>query len=337
MSQAASEELLGAAGRADPGTPDLLDWYATMHRVREFERACLRLRSTGAITGTVHPYAGHEAIAAGAISTRAPADWVASYYRCHGHAIASGVSVTAMLAEMMMRQGALCRGHGGSMHLADPRVRFMGGNAIVAANLPVAAGLAMGASVRGERGVCLSFFGDGATGPGTFHEALLLAGAQRLPVVFVCENNGWQDLTPSRRVFPDTGLARLAEGHRIPARTVDGNDAVAVHVAVREAVERARGGGGPTFVECVTRLRWFHAQSGEEAPQPYFPEDEQAEWLERDPLDLLAATLSGRGVPRAQLDAVAARAEREIAAAVAEVGQRRPLALADARLDEWVQ
>lgn len=337
MTQAPSEGLLGTGAPAEPATGALLECYATMHRIREFERACLRLRSEGMITGTVHPYAGHEAIAAGAIPARAAADWVASYYRCHGHAIAAGVPVTAMLAEMMMREGALCRGHGGSMHLADPGVRFMGGNAIVAANLPIAAGLAIGATVRGEDAVCLSFFGDGATGPGPFHETLLLAGAQRLPVVFVCENNGWQDLTPSSRVFPDTELARLARGHHIPARTVDGNDAVAVHVAVREAVERARGGGGPAFLECVTRLQWFHAQSSEESPQPYFPEQEQAEWLERDPLTLLAARLAERGVAAPELERVAEEAAGDIAAAVAEVGERAPLALTDAQLDEWVQ
>jgi len=312
-----TEALACAEGSAPPLTgAELLAIYQVMTLIRAFELECLALLRRGLIRGVVHPYIGHEAIAASVCRHVRETDKVVSYYRCHGHALALGVDAGELMAEMFARIGGVCRGHGGSMHIVDMRKGFLGGNSIVGAGVPIAAGAAVACQLAGADDATIAFFGDGATGAGCVLETFNIAAAQHLPLVLICENNLYQDQTRSEAVFPDSHLTRLPRAFGIPSETVDGNDPAAVVAATRRALAHVRQGHGPYFVEARTYLGKFHSQYGRSEPAEYRPLAEVATWLERDPLRLVARELESSGVTTTELGAIVRAALEKVEAAV---------------------
>jgi pyruvate dehydrogenase E1 component alpha subunit len=283
-----------------------------MLRIRRFEEAAAEQYSAGKIRGFLHLYIGEEAIAVGAIRALAPDEAIVSTYREHGHALVKGISPRAIMAEMFGKLEGCARGRGGSMHLFDAATRFYGGNAIVAAGLPVAAGLALGDKMQGRTRVTACFFGDGAVAEGEFHETLNLAALWKLPVLFACENNLYAMGTRLERYSSQTDLCVKAQACGVPAISVDGNDVLAVVEATDAACRRIRAGGGPEFIEFRTyRLRghsMFDAQL-------YRDKREVDEWIPREPIARFEATLRELGLLD---DADLAQLEAQIAAEIAD-------------------
>ncbi|HEU5471037.1 MAG TPA: thiamine pyrophosphate-dependent dehydrogenase E1 component subunit alpha [Actinophytocola sp.] len=286
----------------------------TMLRIRAFEETALDLTRRGEIPGAVHPYTGHEAIAAGVGGRLGPRDEVVSYYRCHGHALACGLEPAAMFAELLGRASGVNRGKGGSMHLAQRSRRFLGGNSIVGAGVGIAAGMAAAARIRGSRAAVVAFVGDGAMGAGVVLETLRIAARQALPLLLVCENNGWQDRTASPLVSGQPPAA-VATGLGVPARTVDGNDVGAVADLAGELLAEVRAGRGARFLEASTYLRDFHCQFGPVPPEPYRPAEEVRRWRDRDPVSTAERALLARRVDQSTVDELRAGAYREMAEA----------------------
>jgi pyruvate dehydrogenase E1 component alpha subunit len=229
---------------------DLLDAYRTMKTIREFEERVHVEFAKGGIPGFVHLYAGEEASATGVCMNLTEHDYIASNHRGHGHCIAKGVEVSGMMAEIYGKQSGTCHGKGGSMHIADLDVGMMGANGIVGGGPPLVCGAGLTAKIKGNGGVALAFFGDGASNQGTTFESLNLASVWKLPVVFVAENNGYAEATASSWAVSCEDISTRAEGFGMPGVTVDGHDFFAVHEATKAAVERARSGGGPSLIEC---------------------------------------------------------------------------------------
>jgi pyruvate dehydrogenase E1 component alpha subunit len=297
------------------GADGLLALYETMALIRGTEKAAQDLFLAGLVKGTTHLAAGHEAVAVGASAALRPDDYVFATYRGHHHAMARGASAEECLAELMSKGTGLCKAKGGSMHLTKATVGMLGSYAIVGAHLPMAAGAAWSAQLRGSGQVAVAFFGDGATNIGAFHEALNLSAVWSLPVLFVCENNLYMEYTPIASV---TGVANpaadRAPAYGLQAEVIDGNDVLVVADAVARAAERARGGGGPTVIEAKTYRHFGHSRTD---PASYRPAEEVAQWLSRDPLDLARARLAELGVPDAAVAAAGERAAQAVAAAVA--------------------
>jgi TPP-dependent pyruvate/acetoin dehydrogenase alpha subunit len=287
-----------------------------MCRIRAFEEVALDLARRGDVVGAVHPYTGHEAIAAGVGDQLGPDDHVVSYYRCHGHALAAGLAPTAMFAELLGRATGVNKGKGGSMHLADRSRRFLGGNSIVGAGVGIAAGMAAANQIRGVPGVVVVFLGDGAMGTGVVLETLRITARQRLPLLFVCENNGYQDRTRSSLVS-DGSPADVANGLGVPAVIADGNDVEEVAAAAAGLLDEVRGGGGARFLEALTYLRDFHCQLGPATPDPYRPPDEVRWWSAHDPIVSAGRTLVTRGVTEESLLVLRERAHQEMVDAAA--------------------
>jgi pyruvate dehydrogenase E1 component alpha subunit len=242
----------------------------------------------------LHLYIGQEAVATGVCAHLRPTDTVTSTHRPHGHAIAKGVSLRSIMAELFAKETGCCRGKGGSMHVGDIRVGMIPAIAIVGGGIPVAAGLALAAKMQRTDGVAVSFFGDGATNEGAFHEALNMAAIWDLPAVFVCENNLYAASTPIATAFKIQNIADRAAAYGMAAEIADGNDVLAVHDAAGRAITRARGGGGPTLLECKTYRLCGHSRSD---PRTYRSKDEEAEWARLDPIlrlgeQLVAASLA---------------------------------------------
>jgi len=229
---------------------DLLDAYRTMKTIREFEERVHVEFANGGIPGFVHLYAGEEASATGVCMNLRPGDYIASNHRGHGHCIAKGVEVDGMMAEIYGKRSGTCHGKGGSMHIADLEAGMMGANGIVGGGPPLVCGAALSAKMKGNGGVALAFFGDGASNQGTTFESMNLATVWKLPCIFVAENNGYAEATASSWSVSCEDISARAAGFGMPGVTVDGHDFFAVHEATREAVERARNGGGPTLIEC---------------------------------------------------------------------------------------
>src|SRR6188472_2570856 len=229
---------------------ELLQSYRVMRTIREFEDRLHTEFATGDIPGFVHLYAGEEAIAAGVCAHLGPDDYVASTHRGHGHAIAKGCDVKAMMAEIYGKQTGLCRGKGGSMHIADVDKGMLGANGIVGGGPPMICGVGLSAKVRGTTQVGVSFTGDGGSNQGTFLESLNLAGVWNLPCIFVVENDGYAEATSSQYHQSGVDVAKRADGFGIPGVVVDGHDYFAVREVAGEAIRRAREGGGPTLIEC---------------------------------------------------------------------------------------
>jgi pyruvate dehydrogenase E1 component alpha subunit len=267
--------------------------------------------SSGKIGGAVHLYVGQEAVAVGVCSNLTDDDYVTSSHRDHGHFIAKGGSLSGALAELMGRGTGVSHGCGGSMHLYDPQIGFFGGNGIIGAQIPLALGPAFAAKYRGETGVSVAFFGDGGSNQGTLYEAMNIASAWKLPVLFVCENNLYAATTPACITFPTADIAPRAHGFGIPATIVDGQDVTAVYEVAQEAVKRARLGQGPTFIEAKTYRFHGHCGGVTEHANP----EECAKWRERDPLALLRRKLAAEGVGEAEMDAITDAVTAELAEA----------------------
>jgi pyruvate dehydrogenase E1 component alpha subunit len=276
----------------------------------------MRLFTEGKIPGSTHLAIGQEAVAVGAASALRPNDKVLCTYRGHHHCLARGMSPFAAMAEMLGREAGCCRGRGGSMHLTDVSLGLMGSHAIVGAHLPIAVGCAWSAKIQGTDAVTIAFFGDGTTTIGAFHEAVGLASAWDLPIIFVCENNLYSEYTPIGDVvkIEDPASGR-AGAYGIPGTNVDGNDVYLVKQAVEEASARCRGGRGPTIIEAKTYRHGGHSRAD---PGTYRPSHEVAEWMARDPLRKLETTLAEAGVGEEVVAESRRSAEAEIDAATLE-------------------
>ena len=276
-------------------TPQLARMLRTMILIREFDERAIALRVAGKIYGAVHPYVGQEAVAVGVCASLTVRDRVTSTHRGHGHCIAKGADIRRMMAELFGRVDGYCKGKGGSMHIADFAVGMLGANGIVGGGLPIACGAALAAQLEGQGDVTVCFFGDGAAAEGEFHEALNIASVWKLPIVFVCENNQYAANNAVAVQHPLVDIAAHAAAYAMPGMIVDGNDVFEVEAATREAVARARGGGGPTLLECKT-YRWhFHAMRAAPPPETR-PADEIDAWKARDPIALLEQHVLGRGL-----------------------------------------
>jgi TPP-dependent pyruvate/acetoin dehydrogenase alpha subunit len=265
----------------------LLDGYARMLLLRYFEEAMQRLFLRGEIHGTVHLYTGQEAVSVGVCSVLEPGDQVAATYRGHGAALAKGTEPEALAAELMGRETGACGGRAGSMNVIDLDHGLLGCFGIVGGSIATATGAAL--TAQRENRVVVAFFGDGATNQAYFHECLNFAQVLSLPVVFVCENNGYGEFTPWEQVTAGGDITARAATYGMPAAKVDGNDLEAVMRDARQAVERARAGDGPSFIEALTYRHLGHSKSD---PGAYRPEGELERWLERDPIALARARLT---------------------------------------------
>jgi acetoin:2,6-dichlorophenolindophenol oxidoreductase subunit alpha len=322
-----------ATSTVEMDADDLLVLYEQMEVIRRTERAAHDLFLSGLVKGTTHLAAGHEAVAVGASAALRPGDYVFATYRGHHHAIARGASPAECLAELMSKATGLCKAKGGSMHLTKASSRMLGSYAIVGAHLPMAAGAAWAAKLRGSDEVAVAFFGDGATNIGAFHEALNLAAVWSLPVLFICENNLYMEYTPIGAVtaVPNPAADR-APAYGLPAELIDGNDVVVVADAVGRAAAVARSGGGPTVIEARTYRHFGHSRTD---PAKYRPAEEVAAWMARDPLALARQRLASLGVPAADVAAAADRAGSLVAAAVAEAKAAPPPDPGEAFTDVW--
>lgn len=286
-----------------------------MLRIRRFEERCAELYSSGKIRGFLHLYIGEEAIAVGAMRALSADDAILATYREHGHALARGLPMGEVMAEMYGKAEGSSGGRGGSMHIFDPRYRFFGGNAIVASHLPVAAGIALADQVLKRPAVTVCFFGEGAVAEGEFHEALNLAALWKLPVIFACENNLYAMGTALAYTEAETSIAAKAAAYHMPSEEVDGMDVLAVEAAMRRHVEAARQGGGPRLLEFKTYR--FRAHSMFDA-QLYRSKAEVQEWMESCPIRRFREALEAEGLlATGRYDALDAEALAEVEQAVA--------------------
>jgi len=288
--------------------------YRTMLTIRVFEQRVAREFRTGEIPGFVHMYVGEEAVAAGVCANLTDRDWITSTHRGHGHCIAKGCDLRAMMAEIYGREDGLCKGRGGSMHIADFSRRMLGANAIVGGGISLATGAALAAQVRGDDGVAVAFFGDGAANQGVLHESMNLGSIWKLPVVYVCENNGFAESTPAAYATSVPDIATRAAAYSMPGVTIDGSDAVAVYEAARDAVSRARAGGGPTFLEVKTYRFMGHFEGD---PDRYRDDADREVTRSRDALASLRDRLVSDGIESAEtLETLRAEVELAVSDAV---------------------
>jgi len=293
----------------------MIQMYTTMYRIRQFESKLQEFFAAGKIPGFVHLYLGEEAVAAGACAALRKEDYITSTHRGHGHLIAKGGDLKLMMAEIYGKRTGYCKGKGGSMHIADVDLGILGANGIVGGGGPIAAGAGMAIQYRGEDRVAVCFFGDGASNQGTTQEALNLASAWELPVVFVNENNGYGISCPISKSMAITDIADRAAGYDMPGVIVDGNDVTAVHEAISAAVERARKGEGPSLIECKT-YRWRGHFEGDACV--YREKDELDEWVKKDPVPRFAKKLVDEGIlTKKELDKLHAAVDTELQEAIA--------------------
>lgn len=294
--------------------PDLArKMYRDMYRIRQFENKVVTLVDDNEIPGSCHEYCGQEAVAVGICTALTQTDVLTSTHRGHGHLLAKGGDVGKMFAELLAKSTGYNRGRGGSMHIADFALGIFGANGIVGAGAPIACGAAHKFKVAGERNVAVSFFGDGAINQGVVHEAMNLAAIWRLPVIFVCENNQYAISTPLREVSILEPYVR-AQSYGMPGGSVDGMDVGAVYEAAMSAVDNARSGTGPAFIECKT-YRYLGHYSGERHMKVNYRSNEEMEyWKARDPLDLWSARLVSEGIcTREEIDQLRQQIDDEIA------------------------
>jgi pyruvate dehydrogenase E1 component alpha subunit len=293
---------------------EMMSLLRTMVRIRTFEETSAKLFLDGRIVGFLHLYSGEEAVAAGVCACLRDDDYITSTHRGHGHCLAKGADINLMMAELYGKATGYSKGKGGSMHIADISKGIIGANGIVGAGIPIAIGAGFAQKYRETDGVAVTFFGDGATNRGTFHEGLNMASALNLPVVFVCENNQFGMSTPFSYHSKNKTISERAAAYAMPGVTVDGNDPVAVRNAAATAVDLARSGGGPTLIECLTWRHYGHFL-GDSAPYKK-PEDE-AKWRKKDPIPNFEKRLVRDGVTGiADIAQIHADAEEELAAAI---------------------
>jgi pyruvate dehydrogenase E1 component alpha subunit len=294
---------------------EMLALLTMMVRIRTFEDTSAQNFLDGKLIGFLHLYSGEEAVATGVCATLRETDYIVSTHRGHGHCLAKGADMNRMMAELYGKATGYSKGKGGSMHIADISKGIIGANGIVGAGIPIAAGAAFAQKYRSTDGVAVAFFGDGASNRGTFHEALNMASALNLPAVFVCENNQFAMSTPFAYHSKNKTISQRAAAYDMPGVRVEGNDPIAVRDAAREAVARARSGGGPTLLECTTWRHYGHF-IGDSAPYKK-PEDEK-KWREKDPIPNFEKRLLKDGIAdKAELEAIHAAAEAEVQAAIA--------------------
>jgi TPP-dependent pyruvate/acetoin dehydrogenase alpha subunit len=299
---------------------ELLELYRTMVRIRNFEETAHKEFLKGEMPGFLHLYSGEEAIAVGVMSVLQPADFISTHHRGHGHLIAKGADTKRMFAELFGRSDGFCGGKGGSMHIADVSLNVLGANGIVGACMHIGTGAAFACKHKYKDRVAVTFLGDASTNRGTFHEALNMAAIWDLPAVYVVENNLY-GVANCQRDYMKVNVADRAASYGFPGVTVDGNDVVAMREAAREAVDRARNGGGPTLLDCRTWRHWGHFIGDAAAYRD--PAEHQA-WLDRDPLILTARLLrSKKWATDADIDAIQAEADAEMKAAL-EFGKASP-------------
>ena len=312
----------------------LLDIYRKMVVIRRFEEKAAEMYTRGKITGFCHLYAGEEAGAVGAIQALYDKDYVVSTYREHGHCIAKGAEPRAVMAELFGKATGISHGRGGSMHLFDPVLRFMGGYAIVGGGLPLAVGLGLSIAYKEEQEIACCFFGDGALPQGAFHEALNMASLWKLPVIFICENNFYGMGTLVQNAICQEELYRFAEPYKMPGVRVDGMDVLEVYRAVMEAAARAREGDGPSLIEAVTYRFRGHSMSD---PVEYRSKREERIWLERDPIkNLRKKMLSERGIAEAEVKKIDAEVETIIDDAVRFADESPEPSLADLKKHVYI-
>jgi pyruvate dehydrogenase E1 component alpha subunit len=273
--------------------PSLLDLYRTMLTIRRFEERCNYLYMQGRIPSTLHLYIGQEAVATGVCAHLGSDDYVLSTHRPHGHAIAKGVSLKAMMAELYAKATGCCQAKGGSMHVGDINVGMVPAIAIVGGNIPIAAGMALAVKRLNTQRVAVCFLGEGGANEGAFHEGLNMAALWHLPVIYVCENNLYAASTPISAAFKIEHIADRAAAYGMPGVVVDGNDVEAVYKVAGEAITRARQGSGPTLIECKTYRLCGHSRSD---PRTYRAKEEEALWEAKDPLTRLADQLQQTGL-----------------------------------------
>ncbi len=299
------------------GPDGLKDSLASMMLIRAFEEQVDQLYLAGRTRGTLHLSIGQEATNVGALRALKSGDRFFSHHRGHGHALAWTDSPQRVMADIMGKTGGFCDGFGGTMHMADVKSGFLGGNGIVAGGLPMSTGVGLAIRLRAEDAVCLVFFGDGAANEGAFHEALNMASIWQLPVIYVCENNSYAMSTPVNSAFNVESIASRAAAYGIPGFTIDGNDFLDVFHCVHAAAGRARNGDGPTLVEALTYRIKGHSRSDRQA---YRSRDEVRRWQEpdRDPILRLASTLIHGGIlDEGDIAALKARTKSRVDDAVA--------------------
>jgi len=276
--------------------------YKKMNEIRHFEETACKLFEANKLRGSVHVYTGQEAIAATVCSTLSDEDYITSTHRGHGHCIAKGADLGRALAELMGKATGYCKGRGGSMHIADFTKGNLGANAIVGGGIPIAVGSALSQKLMNRQNISVSFFGDGASNEGTFHESLNLASVMKLPVIFVCENNGFGISVPVRQSTSVEDISTRSTGYHMPGVTVDGNSVSDIDKAFLQAKERALAGEGPTLIECKTyRLRGHWTGD----PEPYRSREEVKAWRKKDPIKRFRQSLLKNNIATAsELDEI---------------------------------
>jgi pyruvate dehydrogenase E1 component alpha subunit len=297
--------------------PDVVrDLHRRMVRIRLFEEEAGKLMEGGRMPGFLHLYVGQEAVAAGVMATLRADDVITSTHRGHGHAVAKGADLRYMYAELFGKQTGYCKGRGGSMHINDLSIGMLGANGIVGGGIPHAVGAAFAAVYQGQDSVAVPFFGDGATNIGAFHESANLAAVLHLPVLFVCENNGYAEFTSQDRHMLLKDVADRAAAYGMPGEIVDGMDAVAVYLAARRLVERARAGEGPALLEAKT-YRFYDHQGVKGLRIQYRTQEEIDTWMERDAITSLEQRMVNANVAaQEELEKVWSDTREEIAAAI---------------------
>ena len=316
--------MTAAATKPHLSRAHLAELMRQMVRIRRFEEKCVELYQSEKIRGFLHVYIGEEAVAVGVMQALKPEDAVVATYREHGHALARGMKMTAVMAEMYGKREGCSRGRGGSMHIFDAATRFYGGNAIVGGGLPLAVGLGLADNMLKRPQVTACFFGEGAVAEGEFHESMNLAALWKLPVLFVCENNLYAMGTALRLSESETDIHLKAQSYRIPSEAVDGMDVVAVEAAARRAVDAIRAGEGPRFLECRTYR--FRAHSMFDA-ELYRDKAEVEQWKKRGPILRFGNWLRESNIlHEADLQAIETEVAAEVEAAVAfaEAGTWEP-------------
>ena len=312
----------------------LLWMYEKMVTIRHFEDRIYYLFLQGIMPGTIHLYQGEEAVATGVCANLHKDDIIIGSHRPHGHAVAKGVSMKALMAELFAKTTGCCRGKGGSMHMGDPDVGALTSIAIVGGNIPIAAGAALAFKFRGNSQVAVSFFGDGASNEGIFHETINIAAIWDLPVIFVCENNLYGASTNVSKVMKIANIADRADAYDIPGVVVDGNDVISVYKVVKEAVKRARSCHGPTLIECKTYRHGGHSRSD---ACNYRPKGEKEEWLMKDPILHMKSYLIETGLlTEEKIKEIEEKVEKEIDEAVAFAKNSPDPKPEDALTNVWV-
>src|SRR5277367_5084466 len=294
----------------DIGEAKRLEMYRTPVVIREAEQRAYDLFLQKLVKGTSHLSIGQEAVAAGFAGAMHQGDLSFCTYRGHAHTLARGVPIAKVLGELMQRDTGLMRGKGGSMHLTSVEHGVMGSYAIIGAHLPIACGAAWRAQYKGQKDVSVCFFGDGTTNIGAFHEALNFAAVWKLPVIFVCENNLYMEYTPIGDVTAvKNPAADRASAYGLPSIIIDGNDADAVYRTANAAYEKARAGGGPSLIECLTYRYSGHSRAD---PAKYRPEGELEKWKQRDPIKIYRERLKQFGVSDAAIEKIDASVRKEV-------------------------